>query len=79
MSEKPSRIGFGGTYIQVGDIVRIRLGFGAHAYGRVDKLPSTPVGDCDVTLTKVGKTRAGWIPGNRVEICSVWLEGPNHL
>lgn len=34
-----------------------------------------PFGDCEITLTKVGKTRAGWTAGDRVKIFSAWLEG----
>ena len=73
--ERESRQGFGFTMIQVGDVVRIRKGFGAHAYCRVDKLCKPPFGDCDVTLTKVGKNRAGWKPGFRTSICNAFLEG----
>ena len=73
--ERESIEGFGFTVIQAGDVVRIRKGFGTNAYGRVDKLCNPPFGDCEVTLTKVGKNRAGWAAGNRVGIFSAWLEG----
>lgn len=75
MSDRESRIGFGATCIQVGDEVRIRKGFGQHAKGVINKLGRAPFGYCEVTLTKVGKTRAGWESGDRVSVCNAWLEG----
>lgn len=73
--ERESRHGFNGTVIQVGDIVRIRKGFGSNAYGKVESLCNGQFGYCDVTLTKVGKTRAGWEAGHQTKIFNAFLQG----
>lgn len=74
LGDKEWREGFGGTRVQVGDVVRIRKGFGRNATAIVLRLGQSPFGDCEVEIVKAASP---WNAGNRVDVMNCWLEGAN--
>lgn len=70
---KPNTDWNGTREVNTGDVCRIRdTGFGRNTCARV--LSVSTLGWCEVQITKVGKTGAGWVPGNRVTIHAAKLE-----
>lgn len=72
-----SRLGYGGTFVFVGEIVTVKAkGFGRGCLAEVLELGEPGYGSmCKVKLVKVGKNNSGWTPENRTTLCCGSLEG----
>lgn len=75
--EPESRLGWDGTFVFVGDFVRVRkAGFGKNCKATVLKLgePTGTSSMCEIRIDSIGKNASGWETGNRLDICSGWLQ-----
>lgn len=64
--------GWNGCDIAPGMTVKImRSNFGRACLASVVSV--SPLGDASVVIQKIGRTRAGWAKGNRVEVNAAWL------
>ena len=75
-------MGYGGTFVFVGDNVRVRAkghGFGRGCIAKVLKLGKPGPGSiCEIEIVSPGRpvpSGGGWKIGNRLDLCCGWLEG----
>ena len=74
--EPKYRVGYAGTFLFVGDLVKVRgRGFGRGCTARVLALGGLRHRICEIKLVTVGKNTNGWVSGIRTIMHCGCLEG----